>query len=88
MTSAGWLKLGTRRATRPAMLWNDLTDQEKALVFEVLEREADRLERDAVQLEKAAKQLGRPSLVERTEVRANAFRAAIEALGGPRLDQS
>lgn len=70
------------------MLWNELPDESKALVFEVLAREADRLEREAVHLEHAAKQLGRPSLVERTELRANAFRAAIEALGGEPVDES
>ncbi len=70
------------------MLWNELTDESKALVFDALEREADRLEREAVHLEHAAKQLGRPSLVERTELRANAFRAAIEALGGAPVDES
>jgi hypothetical protein len=69
------------------MLWNDLTDEAKALVFEALTREADRLEVDAAHLQQAAQRLGRPSLVERTELRANAFRAAIEALGGPRVDE-
>lgn len=64
------------------MGWSELDDTEKALVFEVLEREAMRLERDAINMQQAAKQLGRPSLVERQELRANAFRAAIEALGG------
>jgi len=68
------------------MLWNELTDEAKALVFEALAREAERLERDAAQMQVAARQLGRPSLVERTELRANAFRAAIEALGGPGFD--
>lgn len=67
------------------MLWNELDDEAKALVFEVLAREAERLERDAAQMQQAARQLGRPSLVERTELRANAFRAAIEALGGERV---
>ncbi len=65
------------------MLWNEIPPDAKGPVFEALEREADRLERDAVHLQNAAQQLGRPSLVERTELRANAFRAAIEALGGP-----
>ncbi|MBI3206913.1 MAG: hypothetical protein HYZ29_35580 [Myxococcales bacterium] len=65
------------------MLWNELPAEAKALVFEALEREADRLERDAMNLQRAAQQLGRPSLVEGTELRANAFRAAIETLGGP-----
>ncbi|MCC6902757.1 MAG: hypothetical protein IT377_27540 [Polyangiaceae bacterium] len=65
------------------MLWNDFSDEAKAPVFEALEREAERLERDAVNLQRAAQQLGRPSLVESTELRANAFRAAIQALGGP-----
>lgn len=65
------------------MLWNELSDDAKTPVFEALAREAERLERDAVNLQRAAQQLGRPSLVESTELRANAFRAAIEALGGP-----
>jgi TRAP-type C4-dicarboxylate transport system substrate-binding protein len=69
------------------MLWNELTEESKALVFEALAREAVRLENEAVHLEQAAKQLGRPSLVERTELRANAFRAAIEALGGEAVDE-
>lgn len=68
------------------MLWDELQDEQKALVFEVLGQQADRLEREAAQLEHAAKQLGRPSLVERQELRANAFRAAIEALGGEAVD--
>ncbi|MFO0566640.1 MAG: hypothetical protein U0263_13310 [Polyangiaceae bacterium] len=68
------------------MLWDELTDEAKALVFEALSREAERLERDAVNLQAAAQRLGRPSLVERQELRANAFRAAIEALGGPRIE--
>ncbi|MBK7584748.1 MAG: hypothetical protein IPI67_31740 [Myxococcales bacterium] len=70
------------------MLWDELDDGSKALVFETLTREADRLERDAVNMQQAAHQLGRPSLVERHELRANAFRAAIEALGGPSLDDA
>ena len=64
------------------MGWTELDEAEKAPVFEVLEREAARLERDALNMQQAAKQLGRPSLVERQELRANVFRAAIEALGG------
>ena len=64
------------------MGWSELDETEKQLVFDVLEREAGRLERDAVNMQQAAKQLGRPSLVERQELRANAFRAAIAALGG------
>ena len=68
------------------MLWNELSEEQKALVFEVLAGEADRLEREASNLEHVAKQLGRPSLVERHELRANAFRAAIEALGGEPVD--
>lgn len=68
------------------MLWESLSDEQKAMVFEVLTQEAERLEREAVQLSHAAKQLGRPSLVERQELRANAFRAAIEALGGEPVD--
>lgn len=75
------LRRGRGRKAK-AMLWNDLPEEAKALVFEALSREADRLERDAANLQRAAQQLGRPSLVEGTELRANAFRAAIEALGG------
>lgn len=62
------------------MEWDELEDEQKALVIETLEREAVRLERDAAQLLDAATRLGRPSLVERTELRANAFRAAIDLL--------
>ena len=68
------------------MSWSELGEADKALVFEVLEREARRLERDAINMQQAAKQLGRPSLVERQELGANAFRSAIEALGGPKVD--
>jgi len=68
------------------MLWQELSEEQKALVFEVLTNEAERFEREASNLEHAAKQLGRPSLVERHELRANAFRAAIEALGGEAVD--
>jgi hypothetical protein len=62
------------------MEWDELEDEQKALVIETLEREAGRLERDAAQLLDAATRLGRPSLVERHELRANAFRAAIDVL--------
>lgn len=62
------------------MEWDELEDEQKALVIETLEREATRLERDAAQLLDAATRLGRPSLVERHELRANAFRAAIDLL--------
>jgi hypothetical protein len=62
------------------MEWDELEDEQKALVIETLEREAGRLERDAAQLLDAATRLGRPSLVERHELRANAFRAAIAVL--------
>jgi len=62
------------------MEWDELEDEQKALVIDALEREAGRLERDAAQLLDAATRLGRPSLVERHELRANAFRAAIDVL--------
>jgi hypothetical protein len=62
------------------MNWDELEDEQKALVIDVLEREAARLERDAAQLLDAATRLGRPSLVERHELRADAFRAAIDIL--------
>ncbi len=62
------------------MEWDELEDEQKALVIDVLEREALRLERDATQLIEAASRLGRPSLVERHELRANAFRAAVDLL--------
>jgi hypothetical protein len=62
------------------MEWDELEDEQKALVMETLEREAARLERDAAQLLDAATRLGRPSLVERHELRANAFRAAMDVL--------
>lgn len=62
------------------MEWDELEDEQKALVIDTLEREAGRLERDAAQLLDAATRLGRPSLVERHELRANAFRAAIDLL--------
>jgi hypothetical protein len=68
------------------MRWAESPDDQKALVFELLVREAERLERDAVNLQMAAQRLGRPSLVERQELRANVFRAAIAALGGPEED--
>lgn len=60
--------------------WNDFPDDQRQMVIDVLLREAVRLEREAVQLQDAAKQLGRPSLVENTELRANAFRAAVDVL--------
>lgn len=62
------------------MDWDELEEEQKGLVIDVLEREAGRLERDAAQLLDAATRLGRPSLVERHELRANAFRAAIDVL--------
>jgi hypothetical protein len=68
------------------MSWDDMPDEQKALVFELLMREAERLERDAANLQQAAQRLGRPSLVERQELRADVFRAAIAALGGPSDD--
>ena len=60
------------------MKWEEVSESERANVIAVLEREAERLEQDAVQLQAAARQLGRPSLVERQELKANAFRACIE----------
>jgi hypothetical protein len=62
------------------MKWNEVPGSERVNVIAVLEREAVRLEQDAAQLQGAARQLGRPSLVERQELKANAFRAAIEFL--------
>ena len=64
------------------MSWAEQPDDQKLMVFQMLEREAMRLEREAVHMEQAAKQLGRPSLVERHELGANAFRDAIAALRG------
>ncbi|MCA9593018.1 MAG: hypothetical protein KC776_06890 [Myxococcales bacterium] len=64
------------------MAWADFPEDQRALVLDVLTREAERLEREAVQLSQAAQRLGRPSLVERQELRANAFRAAIDLLTG------
>jgi hypothetical protein len=65
------------------MNWEDVPEAERAAVLLLLEREAERLEKDASQLEGAAQQLGRPSLVERQELKANAFRACIEYLTRP-----
>jgi hypothetical protein len=62
------------------MAWEDLNEEQRQAVLVVLAQEADRLEREAMQLQDAAQRLGRPSLVERGELRANAFREAIEAL--------
>ena len=62
------------------MKWEEVPESERVNAIEVLEREAERLEQDAVQLQAAARQLGRPSLVERQELKANAIRAAIEFL--------
>ncbi|MEZ4219841.1 MAG: hypothetical protein R3B13_02860 [Polyangiaceae bacterium] len=62
------------------MSWTEQADDQRQMVLDVLQREAERLEREAVQMEAAAQQLGRPSLVERQELRANAFRDAIEHL--------
>jgi hypothetical protein len=62
------------------MKWEEVPESERANVIAVLEREAERLEQDAEQLQAAAKQLGRPSLVERQELKANAFRASIDFL--------
>jgi hypothetical protein len=62
------------------MEWSSIPEVERKLVIEALEREAERLELDALNMQTAAQRLGRPSLVERQELRANAFRAAIDAL--------
>lgn len=62
------------------MAWEDLDEEQRNGVIVVLTQEAERLEREAMQLQEAAQRLGRPSLVERGEMRANAFREAIEAL--------
>jgi hypothetical protein len=62
------------------MKWEEVPGSERVNVIELLEREAERLEQDAAHLHVAARQLGRPSLVERQELRANAFRAAIDFL--------
>jgi hypothetical protein len=53
---------------------------ERQMVLDVLEREAERLESEAEQMLAVSKRLGRPSLVDRRELKANAFRAAIDAL--------
>ena len=62
------------------MSWEDQPEDQQQLVIQVLEREAARLEREAVHMIQAAQQLGRPSLVERQELGANAFRDAIALL--------
>lgn len=62
------------------MQWSSIPEEERQSVLDVLEREAERLEQDAVQMQVAAQRLGRPSIVERQELKANAFRAAIDAL--------
>jgi hypothetical protein len=62
------------------MEWSSIPQEERQSVLDVLEREAERLEQDAVQMQVAAQRLGRPSIVERQELKANAFRAAIDAL--------
>jgi hypothetical protein len=62
------------------MEWSNTPEEERQSVLDVLEREAERLEQDAVQMQVAAQRLGRPSIVERQELKANAFRAAIDAL--------
>lgn len=63
------------------MDWGEVSEEQRAAVFQVLEREAERIERDATQLQVAAQRLGRPSLIDHHEMRANAFRAALAALG-------
>jgi hypothetical protein len=60
--------------------WSTIPEDERKLVIDVLVREAERLENDAMNLQVASQRLGRPSLVERQELKANAFRAAIDAL--------
>lgn len=60
--------------------WADIPKEERARVLDVLAREAERLENDAIKMQTAAQQLGRPSLVERQELSANAFRAAMALL--------
>jgi hypothetical protein len=62
--------------------WTSIPPDERRLVIDVLEREAERLEQDALNMQAAAQRLGRPSIVEHQELKANAFRAAIEALAG------
>ena len=64
------------------MTWAEQPEDQRLIVIQVLEREAARLEREAVHMEQAAMQLGRPSLVERHELGANAFRDAIAQLRG------
>ena len=60
--------------------WESMDDTERQTVLDVLEREAERLESEAEQMMVVSKRLGRPSLVDRRELKANAFRAAIDAL--------
>ena len=62
------------------MAWRDVPEEQRQRVFDLLLAEASRLEREAVQMQQAAERLGRPSLVDRQELGANAFREAIEAL--------
>lgn len=64
------------------MAWAEQSEDQRQAVLVVLEREAERLEREAMQLQEAAQRLGRPSLVERQELAANAFRDAIDVLTG------
>ncbi|MBX3128102.1 MAG: hypothetical protein KF718_15365 [Polyangiaceae bacterium] len=64
------------------MAWAEQSEDQRQMVLVVLEREAERLEREAMQLQEAAQRLGRPSLVERQELAANAFRDAIDVLTG------
>jgi hypothetical protein len=71
---------GEYRATMVA--WSRIPQSERKLVIDALEREAERFEQDALKMQTAAQKLGRPSLVEHQELRADAFRAAIDALNG------
>ena len=64
------------------MSWAEQPNDQRRMVLQLLEREALRLEQEAVHMEQAAQQLGRPSLVERHELGANAFRDAIAQLRG------
>ncbi len=64
------------------MSWADQPEDQKQIVIQALEREADRLEREAVHMQQVAQRLGRPSLVDRQELGANAFRDAVDRLRG------
>ncbi len=62
------------------MDWGNASAAQRAQVYDVLEREAERLERKATEMQEAADRLGRPSLVDDQELKANVFRAALSAL--------